>query len=253
MGLRLPTGARSGPESEPPVDESEPPPGEADTGSDTSAVRTLFLVALATVVVAYAVSRIRASDGDDGTDPLETIRRRTETDVPAAIDDRLSEVDIEIGSIGRDDLSGRDIGSGTEGVSSSDADGPRERTEPMLDDATDGTGDTTDAIDDSETTVGLADGRSPAEISERTTDEIQDEPAEPGEMTVDDDVEDLVDDAVDTGSEDDEADGTISDTDDDEANGTSSDADDDEADDAGSNVRNDETNGTASDADTDEE
>jgi len=58
-----------------------------------------------------------------------------------------------------------------------------------------------DVLNEPETRVGYTDDRLDAEIAERAEPDIQDEPAEPGEMAVDEDIAaDLVDD-IDTATE----------------------------------------------------
>ncbi|ELZ16129.1 hypothetical protein C477_16585 [Haloterrigena salina JCM 13891] len=158
----------------------ESPPDATDSSSSESPVRTFLFVAAGAAAVAYAVSRLRSSGDDGGVDAsLETVRDRTAATVPDAVEERVAAAvptesqPIPIGVRGSDD------GEGSEG-----ADSGAEFAD---------TGDAA-PIDESDVNADLADEPSPTKVSSGTSEEIQDKPAEPGEMAVDEDVEELVDD-----------------------------------------------------------
>ncbi|RQG99021.1 hypothetical protein [Natrarchaeobius oligotrophus] len=163
----------------------DPPPDAPETSARSWLVRALLVVALASAV-AYALSRY--ARGLDVDEPLEAIRDRTTSILPSAVEEHVSTAaptepeTIPIGGDESDD-DGLSVGAqdGGDGVGT---DGTRTR--------------------DEETNVDLANDRSAAEIGERTTDDIQEEPAEPGELTVDEDVEDLLDEASDESDDEDE-------------------------------------------------
>ena len=165
----------------------EPEPEVATASSTAKDVLTLALIAVGTAAVAYAVERYAESDERDVETAVETIRNRTTAAVPTAVEERVPDaVPVEGQSIPivdelADELAA-DEGDAGEGEPEADTDADPSSDEAGL---------------DAETNVDLADERSPEEIAERATDEIQTDPAEPGEMTVDDEVENVIDDVED--------------------------------------------------------
>ncbi|QRV17588.1 hypothetical protein JMJ58_21645 (plasmid) [Haloterrigena salifodinae] len=196
----------------------ESPPDATGPSSSESPVRTFLFVAAGTAAVAYAVSRLRSSGDDGGIDAsLETVRDRTVATVPDAVEERVAAAvptesqPIPIGGRGSDEREGssaaedtQDVGSGAESADTGDA----------------------APIDESDVNADLADEPSPTKVSSGTSEEIQDEPAEPGEMAVDEDVEELVDDVDGDGADGDESETEESDADKSEMSATDeSDAD----------------------------
>ncbi|ADB63861.1 hypothetical protein Htur_5230 (plasmid) [Haloterrigena turkmenica DSM 5511] len=170
----------------------ESPPDATESASSTSPLRTFLFVAAGTAAVAYVLSRLRSSGDGEGVDAsLETVRDRTAAAVPDAVEERVAAaVPTESQPI---PIGGR---------------------ESEEDDA----GGDAEPIDESDVNADLADEPSPTKVSSGTSEEIQDKPAEPGEMAVDEDVEELVDDvdgeeADADESETDESDADESDTD----------------------------------------
>ncbi|WP_440772708.1 hypothetical protein [Natronorubrum sp. DTA28] len=160
------------------------------TNTDSSrALRTLVLVAAGTVVVAYVLDRVLGSSDED--DPsLEAIRERAVDAVPSAVSDRVSDAvptepqAIPIGDVGSNeggadptDEANTSTGTGTDTDTSSDA----------------SASDAGEPVDDAETNVDLADDPSSTKITSGSSDEVQEKPAEPGELSVDEDVEDVID------------------------------------------------------------
>ncbi|NUB93900.1 hypothetical protein HT576_23280 [Haloterrigena sp. SYSU A121-1] len=155
-------------------------PDATESAPSESPVRTFLLVAVGTAAVAYVLSRLRSSGDGGGVDaPLESVRERTAATVPDAVEERVAAAvptesqPIPIGGRGSDE------GEGSEG-----ADSGAESAD--IGDAA--------PIDESDVNADLADEPSPTKVSSGTSEEIQDKPAEPGEMAVDEDVEELVDD-----------------------------------------------------------
>lgn len=121
-----------------------------------------LVAASAGVVLAYLASR-RAGSGD-GAPSIQEIRDA-----------------VEPGSAGEDDEAGGGIGAG-----GGSASGVRQRD---FEGASSNEGDAADAA----TGVDIGTDRSADEIEQRAESDVRTEPAEPGEMTVDDEVvEDLV-------------------------------------------------------------
>lgn len=115
----------------------------------------------------------RAADAVPG-DRLETIRNRTSATVP----DDITEISIE---------------------------GPRSEaseTDPDVEPSADADEDGGDVLEETETNADYAGERADEEIAERAEPDVQNEPAEPGEMAVDEDVaEELVDTDLDAASD----------------------------------------------------
>ncbi|WP_436346948.1 hypothetical protein [Natronorubrum sp. FCH18a] len=157
------------------------------TNTDSSrALRTLVLVALGAAGVAYVVSRVVGSSDDEGELSLEKIRERTVDAVPSAVSDRVPDAvptepqAIPIG----------DVGSDEDETDTTDETETEADTDASSDDSASGAGE---PVDDAETNVDLADDPSSAKITSGSSDEIQEKPAEPGELSVEDDVEDMID------------------------------------------------------------
>lgn len=184
----------------------------ADASPTGGLVRHL-LTAVGIIALAYAVARLGSRESIPAVDEvrgraaetvpdevrsravdavpedrIETIRKRTGQTVP----DDITEISIE-GPGSEESESEPDLESSTEtieGGDESDVTGLDERDGDELDGS--GTDQGGDAIDETETNADFSDDRSDEEIAERAESDVQDEPAEPGEMTVDEDVaEDL--------------------------------------------------------------
>ncbi|ELY48870.1 hypothetical protein [Natronolimnohabitans innermongolicus] len=168
------------PRSESAVDDSEHGSGRngSDAPSDASIVGALLLVALGTAAVAHLVTKyLESTDADD---PLETARTRTAAAVPEPIRERAAGAvptearRIPIGEPDSPDAaseSSSDVDADSSDVSDADADDP---------------------IDDAEANADLADDPGETRVVSGSSEEIQDRPAEPGEMAVDEDVEEAV-------------------------------------------------------------
>lgn len=187
----------------------ESPPDATESASSTSPLRTFLFVAAGTAAVAYVLSRLRSSGDGEGVDaPLETVRDRTAAAVPDAVEERVAAaVPTESQPI---PIGGRES-------EEDDAGGERDVSSPVgefggvgsgEDSADTDAGGDAEPVDESDVNADLADEPSPTKVSSGTSEEIQDKPAEPGEMAVDEDVEDLVDDV-----DGEEADADESDTD----------------------------------------
>ncbi|SDK94096.1 hypothetical protein [Natronorubrum texcoconense] len=160
------------------------------TNTDSSrALRTLVLVAAGTVVVAYALDRVLGSSDEDEPS-LEAIREQAVDAVPSAVSDRVPDAvptepqAIPIGDVGSDE---------SEADTTDEANTTNETgtdTDTSSDASASGAGE---PVDDAETNVDLADDPSSTKITSGSSDEIQEKPAEPGELSVDEDVEDVID------------------------------------------------------------
>ncbi|WP_226480301.1 hypothetical protein [Natrinema amylolyticum] len=141
--------------------------------------------------------RSRAADAVPGDRSIDTIRNRAGSTVP----DDITQISIE-GPRSEESEQEPGVESPTEtdegGSGDSDVTGLDEDGDTDVDEAD--TGHPGDVIDEAETNADYTDeDRSDEEIAERAEPDVQDEPAEPGEMAVDDDVADeLVDADVDT-------------------------------------------------------
>ncbi|UHQ95315.1 hypothetical protein [Haloterrigena alkaliphila] len=192
MRLRLPDDADA-------LSTREPPADATDTARNPTPTQTFLLVALASAALAYVVSRLRSSsdtDSDSDTDvdaAIETVRDRTVAALPSAVGDRVAEaVPAESQSI---PIGGREsTESEAETGTDSESDGSRSAADAETGGAAPDAGD---PIDDEEMNADLADEPSPTKVSSGSSEEIQDKPAEPGEMAVDEGVEDLVDESLD--------------------------------------------------------
>ncbi|WP_408957480.1 hypothetical protein [Natrinema sp. 74] len=154
----------------------------ADSSSGSRLLR-YALVAGGVLALAYVVGRLRgSSEGGDGIRSVDEFQERA----AAAVPDELSEpvATIPIGEPGDEEES-------TEAETSAAGEGA-------------------DAIDEAETNVDITDGdRSDEEIAERAEPDVSADPADPGEMAVDEGVADeLIDDDIDAkdADESDEAD-----------------------------------------------
>lgn len=186
-----------------PVDETDPsthesPPDATGSAAGSTPVRTFLLVAGGTAAAAYALSRLRSSDGEPRSDdaPLETVRNRTAAAVPDEVADRVADaVPAEPQSIPIGGRESAERGADTGGESDAEdaARGPGSADSETPDGDTDA--DAGEPIDDGEMNADLADEPSSTKISSGSSEEIRDKPAEPGEMAVEDDVEELVDEA----------------------------------------------------------
>ncbi|WP_339106346.1 hypothetical protein [Haloterrigena salinisoli] len=184
----------------------ESPADATEPASSRSPVRTFLLVAGGAAAGAYVLSRLRSSGDGEGADAsLETVRDRTAATVPDELEERLAAaVPTESQSIPIGGGESEPSGAGDESdASSSAAESERAGSDAGTD--SDDVGDA-ESIDEEDVNADLADEPSPTKVSSGTSEEIQDKPAEPGEMAVDEDVEDLVDDVdVDEESEADES------------------------------------------------
>ncbi|ELY39160.1 hypothetical protein [Natronorubrum tibetense] len=168
---------------------SRDPPPDATTTDSSSQLRTLVLVAAGTVVAAYVIDRLLGLGDDGGDTSLETIRKRTVEAVPSAVSDRVPETvptesqPIPIGDVGSDE---------EETDKTDETDETEIETDPYAssDGSMSGAGE---PVDDAATNVDLADDPSSAKITSGSSDEIQEKPAEPGELSVEEDVEDVID------------------------------------------------------------
>lgn len=165
---------------------SRDPSPDAATTDSSRALRTIVLVAAGTVVVAYALGRVLGSSDDRGDAPLETIRKRTVEAVPSPVSDRVPDAvptepqAIPIG----------DVGSDEEETDETDETETETDTDASSDGSASGTGE---PVDDAETNADLTDDPSSTKITSGSSDEIQEKPAEPGELSVEEDVEDVID------------------------------------------------------------
>ncbi|MFD1563625.1 hypothetical protein ACFR99_08700 [Haloarchaeobius amylolyticus] len=142
--------------------------------------------------------RSRATDAVPGDRSIDTIRNRVGATVPDDITEttidgprsEASEFDPGVEPSSETDEGGGDDVTGLDESSEAGTDEPER-------DETSG-----DMLDETATNADYADDRSDEEIAERTESDVQDEPAEPGEMAVGEDVaEDLVDDDLDSGDD----------------------------------------------------
>ena len=163
------------------------------TATDSSrALRTLVLVAAGAVVVAYAVDRVLGSSDEGGDAPLETIRERTVEAAPSAVSDRVPDAvptesqPIPIGGVGSDE---------EETDERDETDETEIETDPDASSGASASG-AGEPADDAEMNVELADDPSSAKITSGSSDEIQEKPAEPGELSVEEEVEDVIDEDV---------------------------------------------------------
>ncbi len=140
-----------------------------------------LLIAVGVFLVAYIVARVRGSS-DDAIDEMRDRATDAVPDDPTqAATETLDRAD-EVATIP---------------IRESESDDPEPDAEspPETDD------DDDDVIDDAETNAEYTDGeRSADEIAERAESDVQEEPAEPGEMAVDEDVAEELVDEVDTDS-----------------------------------------------------
>ena len=171
--------------------------GPSGSSSSASPARTLLLVAAGTAAAAYAVSRLRSSsDADADVDAsLATVRDRTAAAVPDDVGDRVTDaVPVEPQSIpiGGQESAERGADTGGESDAADAARGP-DSGDADSDDAETDDVDAGEPIDDEELNADVADDPSSTKISSGSSDEIQEKPAEPGEMAVEEDVEELVD------------------------------------------------------------
>ncbi|RQG97198.1 hypothetical protein [Natrarchaeobius chitinivorans] len=150
----------------------------------------LLVFAVGAAAVVYAVSRyLERRDVDhrleavsERAPSLESVRDRTNDAVP----DEFRTIPID----GESDASGDDE-TGTVDEETSTDDDERSASGPDAD----------ERIDDAETNVDVVEGeRSPSEIEERASEER----AQPGEMAIDDDVADVIDEDDEETSEDEE-------------------------------------------------
>ena len=140
-----------------------------------------LLLAVGVFLVAYLVARVRGSSDD----AVDEVRDRAMDPVP----DDPTQAATE--------RQGRDDDSATIQIVESESDEPESDAEspPETDD------DVDDVIDDAETNAAYTDDeRSADEIDERAESDVQSEPAEPGEMAVDEEVAEELVDEVDTDS-----------------------------------------------------
>ena len=163
------------------------------TATDSSrALRTLVLVAAGAVVVAYAVDRVLGSSDEGGDAPLETIRERTVEAAPSAVSDRVPDAvptesqPIPIGGVGSDE---------EETDERDETDETEIETDPDASSGASASG-AGEPADDAEMNVELADDPSSSKITSGSSDEIQEKPAEPGELSVEEEVEDVIDEDV---------------------------------------------------------
>lgn len=163
------------------------------TATDSSrALRTLVLVAAGAVVVAYALDRVLGSSDEGGDAPLETIRERTVEAAPSAVSDRVPDAvptesqPIPIGGVGSDE---------EETDERDETDETEIETDPDASSGASASG-AGEPADDAEMNVELADDPSSSKITSGSSDEIQEKPAEPGELSVEEDVEDAIDEDV---------------------------------------------------------
>lgn len=155
--------------------------GSTDDRSSGGRLGRYLLVAVGALVVAYVVTRVLGSSDD----AVDEIRDRATDAVPDEPPHAATE------TLDRaDDIATIPIGE-------SESDEP----EPDAESATDTDDDAVDVIDDAETNAEYTDDeRSDDEITERVESNVQEEPAEPGEMAVDEDVAEELVDEVDTDS-----------------------------------------------------
>lgn len=153
--------------------------GSTDDASSGGRLGRYLLIAVGALVVAYVVTRVLGSSGD----AVDEIRERATDAVPDEPPHAATE------TLDRaDDIATIPIGD-------SESDEPEPDAESDTDD------DGVDVIDDAETNAEYTDDeRSDDEITERVESNVQEEPAEPGEMTVDEDVAEELVDEVDTDS-----------------------------------------------------
>lgn len=118
----------------------------------------------------------------------DEIRSRAADAAPGTLAQPVAEIRDRAGEAVPDDAAEIPIGEPGDDESETDAEGDTEASG----DAEESSGD---AIDETATNAEYTDERSDEEIAERAESNVQDEPAEPGEMTVD---EDVADDLVDT-------------------------------------------------------
>lgn len=118
----------------------------------------------------------------------DEIRSRAADAAPGTLAQPVAEIRDRAGEAVPDDAAEIPIGEPGDDESETDAEGDTEASG----DAEESGGD---AIDETATNAEYTDERSDEEIAERAESNVQDEPAEPGEMTVD---EDVADDLVDT-------------------------------------------------------
>ncbi len=169
------------------------------TATDSSrALRTLVLVAAGAVVVAYALDRVLGSSDEGGDAPLETIRERTVEAAPSAVSDRVPDAvptesqPIPIGGVGSDE---EETDERDERDERDETDETEIETDPDASSGASASG-AGEPADDAEMNVELADDPSSAKITSGSSDEIQEKPAEPGELSVEEEVEDVIDEDV---------------------------------------------------------
>ncbi|MBZ6494361.1 hypothetical protein [Natrinema longum] len=180
----------------------------AASGSESTAARSRWrrlvghlLTAVGLVAFTYAVLRVLGPRDDVPVQSVDEVRAEMDDVVPEELqrladdapDDRSSSIDTirnRVGSSVPDEIS--EIAIDDPGSDASETD-PDAASAP---DANESEGDS-DALGEAETSAEYTAGdRSDEEIAERAASNVQAEPAEPGEMTV---ADDIADELLDTG------------------------------------------------------
>ncbi|WP_222917448.1 hypothetical protein [Natrinema sp. SYSU A 869] len=159
-----------------------------------------LLTAAGLLAFTYAALRVLGSRDDVPVQSVDEVRDNLDDAVPDDIQSRA--VDAVPGDRSIDTIRNRAGGTVPDDITQISIDGPRSdesEREPDIESPTETDEPDGDVIDETETNADYTDERSDEEIAERAEPDVQGEPAEPGEMAVDEDVaEDLVDTDIDT-------------------------------------------------------
>ncbi|ELY86673.1 hypothetical protein [Natrinema altunense] len=190
MRLRTPAGERSNAASE--SESTAAAPSWKRLGGH-------LLTAVGLLVFTYAVLRVLGPRDDVPVQSVDDVRDEMEGTVPAELRDRAVDAVPDERSI--DTIRNRAGATVPDDITGLTIDGPESgasETAPDVEPSGDATEGSAELEGTATNTDAIADDRSDEEVTERASSHVQTDPAEPGEMTVD---EGIVDELVDTDAE----------------------------------------------------
>ena len=182
------------------------------TASRLGGLARHLLTAIGLLTVTYAVLRVLGPRDDVPVQSVDEVQAEMVDALPDEI--RSSAADAVPDDRSIDTIRNRVGATVPDDITETTIDGPRSEAsefdpgvEPSSETNEGGSDDATgldetidDVLDETETNADYTDDRADEEIAERAEPDVQDEPAEPGEMAVDEDVtETLLDDEIDAG------------------------------------------------------